>query len=145
VGAVRELDDGLAEDDRALAARLLELYESTGFRSPRPDELPERLNVPAERAERLLGFLCAKEQLYRLAKNVVLSRSWLREAQRIVVAEIERNGLLDSADFKRHIDSTRKYALAILDWLDGRKVLVRRGNHRSLAADYRSRLLEPDP
>jgi selenocysteine-specific elongation factor len=139
--AVRELDDGLDDDERSLMARLLAVYEETGFRSPRPDELPDLLQAPPERTERLLDFSCAREELFRLTPNVVLSRSWLSKAQGIVVDLIQRDGELDSAEFKGHLDSTRKYALAVLDYLDARKVTVRRGNQRRLAEGYTDKLI----
>ena len=49
--------------------------------------------------------------------------------------------MLNSADFKYAIDSSRKYALAVLDWLDARHVTLRIGNDRKLAPDYQKRLL----
>ena len=139
--AVREIGDGLAGDERALMARLLAVYEQTGFRSPRPDELPGLLKAPSDRTGRLLDLLCAREELFRLTPSVVLSRSWLSKAQAIVVDLIQKDGVLDSAEFKGHLDSTRKYALAVLDHLDARKVTVRRGNERRLAEGYAARLL----
>jgi selenocysteine-specific elongation factor len=65
----------------------------------------------------------------------------MRQAQGIAVAYLEEHGVLDSADFKHHIGSTRKYALAILDYLDARRITVRHGNNRKLAEKYRERLL----
>ncbi|MBI4881193.1 MAG: selenocysteine-specific translation elongation factor [Planctomycetes bacterium] len=131
---------GLNDKDQDLVQRIVATFDEHGFKSPRPDELPDLLRAPEERVERLLDYLCAKKELFRLAKNVVLSRRWLRKAEELVVQVVQEKGVLDSADFKYHIDSTRKYALAILDYLDSRNVTVRRGNDRHLAADYRRNL-----
>ncbi|MFH0946466.1 MAG: selenocysteine-specific translation elongation factor [Planctomycetota bacterium] len=139
--ALETAADDLGPEDRALKERLLALYEEQGFRSPRPDELPERLRAPQENTDRLLDYLCARGDLYRLGKNVVLSRSWLREAQGKVIAAVEEKGVLDSADFKLLIGSTRKYALAILDFLDARGVTTRSGNDRRLSPDFRKLML----
>jgi hypothetical protein len=49
--------------------------------------------------------------------------------------------VLNSGDFKLQIDSTRKYALAILDYLDSRRVTVRIQNDRKLTPDYQKRLV----
>ena len=138
---LRNADDGLDPEDRRLADALMKLYEDGAFASPRPDEVPELLRATSERVERLLGFLCDEGRLVRLSKNVVLCYDCIRQAQDIAVASIEKHGVLDSADFKHHIGSTRKYALAILDYLDARRITVRRGNNRKLAANYQERLL----
>lgn len=138
---LRNADDDLAPEDRRLADALMRLYEEGAFSSPRPDETPGMLGASPERVERLLRFLYDEGRLVRLSKNVVLCYDCLRKAQDIAVALIAEHGILDSADFKHHIGSTRKYALAILDYLDARRITIRQGNNRKLAANYQERLL----
>ncbi len=138
---LQNADSGLDGDDRRLADAIMKCYEAGGFASPRPDEVPALLGAPPDRVERLLHFLCDEGRLVRLNKNVVLCYNRMREAQDIAVAYLEQHGVLDSADFKLHIGSTRKYALAILDYLDARRITVRHGNNRKLAANYQERLL----
>lgn len=133
--------DSLSEADRELMGLVLRAYEDAGFKSPRPDELPGLLDAPKARIDRLLDHLCNEGSLVRLAKNVVLSYSHLKQAQDIVVRSIREKGVLDSADFKYAIVSTRKYALAILDFLDARRVTVRNGNERRLAVGYEKNLI----
>ncbi|NMD37010.1 MAG: selenocysteine-specific translation elongation factor [Planctomycetes bacterium] len=131
----------LGADERGTMRRLVEVFDEEGFASPRPDELPARLGVPPAEVERLLDHLCNEGALFRLGKNVVLSRKWCKEAQDKAVGEIKAKGILNSADFKYHLSSTRKYALAVLDWLDARRVTVRIGNDRRLAPGYERNLL----
>lgn len=133
--------DKLNEADRDLIERIRKIYEDTGFLSPRPDELPELLKAAEDRIEKLLRYLCNEGQLVRLAKNVVLGYNTFKKAQDIVVKTIQEKGVLDSADFKYLIGSSRKYALAILDFLDTRRVTVRADNNRKLAPNYERNLL----
>ena len=71
-----------------LLQRLLEIFDRTGFRSPRPDELPGILNQSPEKTDRLLEHLCGQGKLVSVSKNVVLSAEWLKLAQAKVVAII---------------------------------------------------------
>jgi selenocysteine-specific elongation factor len=130
--------------DKLLMESILKIYRETGFQSPRPDELPEKLRAPADRINRLLALLCNEQQLFKLTPQVMLSREHLGKAQSIVIDLIRKNGLLDSSDFKIHIDSSRKYALAILDYFDARRITVRNGNERKLASGHETRLLQAD-
>jgi selenocysteine-specific elongation factor len=127
--------------DRALAERLVQVYDETEFQSPRPEELPAMVNAPERNVNRLLDYLCSEGKLVRVAKNVVLSGGTFRKAQDIVVRTIREKGSLDSADFKYALGSTRKYALAILDFMDARRITVRTENIRRLAADYQRKLI----
>ncbi len=131
----------LSETERALMQRIVEVYEKEGFQSSRPEELPERLGAALPEIERLLEHLCNEGTLVRLSDKVVLSRRWLKDAQDKVVATVKAKGVLNSADFKYHLNSTRKYALAVLDWLDARRITVRIGNDRRLAPGYERNLL----
>ena len=133
--------DGLSESDRALLDRIADLYEKTGFESPRPDEVPGRLNADPAVVRRLLDYLFASGRLVRLSANVALSYNTFRKAEELVVEIIRKDGVLDSADFKYRIGSSRKYALAILDFLDARRVTLRMENNRKLAPDYEKNML----
>jgi len=132
----------LSEGDQRLLDRLLELFEQTRFNSPRPDQLSDLLGTPQNQIEPILRLLCDDGRLVRLAPNVILSYNCAREAQGIVLDIINRSGVVDSADFKYAINSSRKYALAILDYFDARRVTVRSGNLRRLAPDHERGLLK---
>ena len=133
--------EGLPAADRKLAEAICKLYEDTGFTSPRPDELPALLGAGPDQVRRMTDYLCSAGTLARLSKNVVLSAACLRQAQSMVIHTIGEKGYLDSADFKHDIGSTRKYALAILDYLDQRGLTIRSGNVRRLAPDHAKRML----
>jgi len=131
----------LSAAEQALVDAILRLYDATGFQSPRPEDVPGLVNGTPETVRRLLELLYHDQRLIRLSPAVVLTRDLFREAQARVVKLILETGAVDSAEFKHHIGSTRKYALAILDYLDARKVTVRAGNLRKLAPNYEARLV----
>ena len=127
--------------ERATLERIETLYREAAFQTPRPDELPAFLGVPAPVAARLMEHLVNEGRLIALAPHVVLTRERVIDAQARVVRILSAGGTLDSAFFKLEIGSSRKYALAILDWLDARRITVRVGNLRRLTGDYQQRLL----
>ncbi len=134
-------EDTLSPEERTLLEGIERIYRDTGFQSPRPAEIPEKLSAPKEKVERLLEHLYNEHRLIRLDKKVVLSREHLKKAQDMVVDDIKEHGKLDSGNFKNAIGSSRKYALAILDYLDARGVTIRTGNERTLAPDYEKYML----
>jgi selenocysteine-specific elongation factor len=133
--------DNLPEADRTIVDRLLGIYDETVFKSPRPEELAEMVEASPVDVDRLMTYLCDEGRLVRLSKNVILKATHFKQAQDMVVDIIRTDGELDSAAFKGHINSTRKYALAILDYLDVKKVTVRVGNVRKLAPNFERNLV----
>jgi selenocysteine-specific elongation factor len=132
----------LGEEDRALLEQILATYESSGYHSPRPEELPDLLKAPMPRIQRLLDLLYHERKLVRLSALVVLSFAHYKRAEDLVVKVINEKGVLDSANFKGMLDTTRKYALAILDFMDARRITVRRDNDRHLLTGYQKSLLQ---
>jgi selenocysteine-specific elongation factor len=126
--------------DRELMTRTAELYERTGFASPRPDEVAGMLGADPVQVERVFDLLFRKRDLVKVAPAVVLSARHMRLAQNMVVNTIRRKGSLDSADFKQMIGTSRKYAIAILDLMDSRRITIRKDNVRTLSADHEKHL-----
>ncbi len=132
----------LSAAQQDLVARILALYAQRGFQSPRPDEVPGLLGAAPEKVLPLIDLLCKEQRLIRLNPHVVLDRDHAVQAQDLVIRQLREKGTLDSADFKHAIQSSRKYALAILDWLDQRRVTLRAGNLRRLAPQFEKGLLQ---
>lgn len=137
----RGSEDQMEDSEKQLLDKIVTVYEDTGYNSPRPDEIPEMLRIPSTKCAKLIEHLVNTERLIRLDRKVILSHDHFVKAQNKVISEIEKNKKLDSADFKNVIGSSRKYALAILDYLDARGVTIRAGNMRVLAPDYEKRMI----
>jgi len=129
-------EDQLDAERTSLAHRIEELYEEGRFATPRPDEVGAALGAAPSQVAPLLDYLCQKGTLVRLGEKVVFHARWMEEAERIVVGAIRKEGALDSADFKKLIGSSRKYALAILDHFDTIHITQRSGNLRRLHPAY---------
>ncbi|MFH2000539.1 MAG: SelB C-terminal domain-containing protein [Planctomycetota bacterium] len=124
------------ETDLILMERLLKIFTDTGLCSPRPDDLPEMLGTTREKIDWLLEHLGNEGKLVHLPQNVVLSFEAYKEAQDKAIHIIKEESVLRSVDFKYALSSTRKYALAVLDFLDARRVTVRLDKHRRVLAPY---------
>jgi selenocysteine-specific elongation factor len=135
-----QADSDLGVNDHRAAEQIAGIFRDSGFRSPRPDEIPGMTGISETASMRLIEYLCDRGDIVRLSKTVILSRDAFHEAQNNVIGIIKREGVLDSADFKHHIGSSRKYALAILDYLDAMRVTVRSGNDRVLSPGYERNL-----
>ena len=128
--------------EQRLAERIMGLYAETGFNSPRPEEVPELLKAPAKAVEAVVQMLAAEGRLVRVSGKVLVTREHMAKAQRIAVAAIQKDGQLDSGDFKFMIDSTRKYALGILEYMDRTHVTTRLDSIRKLAPNHEKRMLK---
>ncbi len=96
---------------------LLNYYSEVGFK-------PENLNIVQEnlgikKSDRdVYESLVDSGELIRLNENVSISSKHFDEAKRILIGELEKNGEISLATFRDLIESSRKIAVALLDYFD---------------------------
>lgn len=115
-----------------LKQKLIKLYLEAGYSTPRQDELAERLSEQVIKIDEMMKLIFDEKVLVKLPQNVVMHNKFVAEAKDIVIKHIQKNGGLDSALFKTMIGSSRKYALALLDYFDEQGITIRSGNIRQL-------------
>ncbi len=117
-------------DEHAL--RIAALLRADG-RAPRTDnELAEETGLsPVDTAERLRRLVAAG-QAVRVTRNLHFHPEPLAELEAQVVAICERDGRATIASVRDELGTSRKYAQALLEHLDGEKVTRRVGDEHLL-------------
>ena len=108
------------EQERA-ARRLLEAFAATPYSPPAPD-------LDAE----VLGWLVEQGKIVRVSADVAFLPATYTEMVDWVREQIRRTGEVTVAQFRDRFSTSRKYALALLEHLDERKITRRRGDVRVL-------------
>ena len=80
----------------------------------------------------LLNLLIAQHQVVKVSDDVVFSGSAYDEMVERVVSYLKVNGKITLAELRDMFKTSRKYALALLEHLDGVKVTRRIGDERVL-------------
>jgi selenocysteine-specific elongation factor len=110
-----------APEQAHAARKLLDTFNAAPYSPPAPDLEPE-----------LLGWLVEQGKIVRVAPDVAFLPPTYAEMIDWVRAQIRTNGSVTVAQFRDHFGSSRKYALALLEHLDERKITRRAGDARVL-------------
>ncbi len=102
-------------------AALLAAFRATPYGPPALELEPE-----------LAGWLVEQRQVVRVAPDVAFLPEAYAEMLAWVQAAIRETGAVTVAQFRDHFGSSRKYALALLEHLDERKITRRAGDARVL-------------
>ena len=86
-----------------------------------------RLAKPA--IDRLLKLLCEHGRLVRVADDLLFHREAIDRARELLVAQLRKEGQLESVKFKYLLDTSRKFAIPLLDYFDRTGVTRRVGLH----------------
>ena len=93
-------------------------------------EPPLDADLDAEPAD--LEALRAHGRVERLGRTMHIHADALAEVQRRVVAVIERDGSITIASLRDELQTSRRYAQALLELLDAQRVTLRVGDERVL-------------
>jgi selenocysteine-specific elongation factor len=111
----------LTPDQQRIVQRLLASFAATPYSPPAPDVEPE-----------LLGWLVEQGKIVRVAADVAFLPQTYAEMIGWVRDQIGAAGNVTVAQFRDRFGSSRKYALALLEHLDERKITRRAGDARVL-------------
>jgi len=130
----RGLAVALKSHDRAWQAghaeNLLSVLMKEPFRPPSGEELLARAGCDQE----LLAALTEQGQIVRVDDGLYFGRPAYEEVLAQVRAVIAAEGELTVARLRDDLDTSRKYALALLEYLDRRRITQRRGDARILGS-----------
>jgi selenocysteine-specific elongation factor len=120
------------EEERRLVDAVEGLFRRRPFSPPDADELARELRAEAKKVERTLRILIEHGRLVRLAEGLFFHADAVERARQILTDFIRKEGELESVKFKYLLDTSRKYAIPLLDYFDQIGVTVRRGYTRYL-------------
>ncbi len=116
----------LTEAQRAKVDSLLREFTAHPYTPP---SVKESQDIAGED---LVTVLVQTGRLVQLGEDVLLQPEILKEMQDAVVEIIRRNGSVTLAELRDRFQTSRKYAVAVLEDLDARGITIRKGDGREL-------------
>ena len=110
--------------------RVLDHYAPCGLQPPRPEEAAAALGIPLPTLRRQVEELIKRQMLIRVSTDYHVTKAALDGA----LFMLGRTGWerFSIAQFKDLLGLTRKHAVPLLEYLDGRRITVRAGDLRLL-------------
>lgn len=105
---------------------LVAQFDQSPYTPPSAQEAEEAIGVEA------LGALIAQEKLVRLNESVLLSPRAFAAMRDGVIATIRAKGQITAAEVRDQFNTSRKYAIALLEYLDEKRITKRVGDARVL-------------
>ena len=120
------------DDQQQLVTSIEALFKTRRFTPPTEQEVIQHTKADPDQVEKAVRILIEQEQLIRVDKDLFFHREAVEEARRILTSYIQTQGGLESVKFKYLLDTTRKFAIPLLDYFDRIGVTRRAGYTRYL-------------
>ncbi|MCE5341354.1 MAG: selenocysteine-specific translation elongation factor [Planctomycetaceae bacterium] len=117
---------------RAALEKIEKLFLSRLFNPPDKEELAKVLSVPNDKISALVKMLIESERLVVVEKDLFFHADAILKARQLLVDYIKKEGMLESVKFKYILNTTRKYAIPLLDYFDQVGVTRNSGHTRYL-------------
>jgi selenocysteine-specific elongation factor len=108
------------------------LFRQRAFQPPSVEELVQATSLPPATVQKTLKLLREHQQIVLVGEGLLFHREAIERVRQLLIEYLRKEGRLESVQFKYLLDTTRKYALPLLDYFDKIGVLRRDGNTRYL-------------
>ncbi|MDF1520010.1 MAG: selenocysteine-specific translation elongation factor [Brevefilum sp.] len=115
-----------SEEQQKMITTLLDQFDAAPFTPPSVKQSEELIG------EELLAALLETGQLMRPGEDVLLQPKRYDEMKDAVISHIQAHGIISLAELRDMFDTSRKYAVAVLEQLDQSGVTIRQGDVRKL-------------
>ncbi len=130
--ALPEHQETFSDDEQKLLHSVETLYKTRPFNPPKLDEIAKGIAAGQADIQRAIKILIEQELLVRVDKDLLFHREAVERARQLLTEYIQKEGGLESVKFKYLLDTTRKFAIPLLDYFDRIGVTRRVGYTRLL-------------
>jgi selenocysteine-specific elongation factor len=130
--ALAEHRPTIADPDARNLARLESIFQDRPFNPPETGEISAALAVTPQEAQRLLRILLDHRKLVRIDRDLVFHKEAVLRARELIINHVRLKGRLESVEFKYLLDTSRKFAIPLLDYFDRTGVTKRTSDNTRL-------------
>jgi selenocysteine-specific elongation factor len=116
--------------DEAAREQLAAKFRELGLRAPPPDEVAAAAGVDRAAARKIIQLLVRDQSLVKISDALILDRASLQHLIDQLRARKAVNPRIGVGDFKELTGLSRKFAVPLLEYLDGQRVTRRMGDER---------------
>jgi len=130
--ALPEHQETFSDDEQKLLQSIESLFRERPFNPPSLQEVTEQTTGAVEKVKKILRILIEQEHLVLVENDLLFHSEAVEQARRLLISFINKEGKLESVKFKYLLDTTRKFAIPLLDYFDRIGVTRRVGYTRYL-------------
>ncbi len=116
--ALPEHHETFSEEEQILLASTESLFGSRPFNPPQQQEVIERTAASAEQVEKILRILLEQGKLVQVERELLFHCEAIERARQLLTSFITKEGKMESVKFKYLLDTSRKFAIPLLDYFD---------------------------
>jgi selenocysteine-specific elongation factor len=127
---LKEFRIALSSNEEAFRSKIIDLIAKGGFQPPSKNEIADILKISQKQLSDILNILVKEKVIVRITDSLYLSASAYEELLSVLTGFFSKKSELTVAEFRDLLNTSRKYALPYLEYLDSHRITVRTGDFR---------------
>jgi selenocysteine-specific elongation factor len=112
--------------------KMLDLLKTSGFQPPAKSELSSLLGIDSKQTSDILNILSKDGRIVRINDTLYISSASYERIISLLKSFFAEKSEMTVAEFRDMLNTSRKYALPYLEYLDSHNVTIRTGDVRKL-------------
>lgn len=122
----------LSKAEKEIYDKVLSIFKQAGLQPPRPDEFPVALKVDHRLIKKIIDLLLEEGRLIRAKGDILFLKEDLESVVDLIHEFLKEKQGMEIGDFKELTGLSRKFAVPLLEYLDGKGITIRVGDKRVL-------------
>jgi selenocysteine-specific elongation factor len=118
--------------EQEAADRIERVFRDAGYAAPLEEDVRAQVSFSLQAFQNIMTALIEQGKLVRLSENVTYHNDYLLKVKDLIVEHIKKQGGITAAELRDKLGLSRKYAIAILEYLDNIQFTRRDGDKRLL-------------
>ncbi|MBI5641276.1 MAG: selenocysteine-specific translation elongation factor [Nitrospirae bacterium] len=127
---MRDFKIALSVNEEEYRNKIMDSLIKSRFQPPTKEELALSLKIDQKRISDLLNILIKESQIVKVNDSIYLSADSFQDILTLLKNFFSGKQELSVAEFRDLLNTSRKFALPILEYLDSRKITLRTGDVR---------------
>ncbi|TAL23863.1 MAG: selenocysteine-specific translation elongation factor, partial [Nitrospirae bacterium] len=120
----------LSEVDKGIETKIISRLEEAGFQPPLKEELLTALKMQPKQLDDILKLMTKEGKLVRINETIYITKTVYDKIMTLLKDFYSRKKEMTVAEFRDVLNTSRKYALPFLEYLDTQRITMRVGDVR---------------
>ncbi len=130
---LKEFSIALSTNEETWRLKIIDIIGKGGFQPPAKLEIAEMLKIEQRQCSDILNILVKENGIVRISDSLYLSAQSYENMLSLLKAFFSKKSEMSVAEFRDLLQTSRKYAIPYLEYLDSSRITLRTGDVRKLA------------
>ncbi|NOZ61826.1 MAG: hypothetical protein GXO74_09100, partial [Calditrichaeota bacterium] len=136
IAALQSKGMALSDVQKRMTEKIARKLYDEAFATSNPEQLADELRISTKEVEEYLQILLELERIIRAEKNIYFHKDRVKEAQEKLKQFFNDHDQITVGEFRQIVNTSRKYALPLLNYFDSVGFTVRQQEFRVLNGEF---------